>query len=510
MTTTLLRAGVLLAVAAAPAYGQTGPSSPTDSAGRDTVVASTSTRLIGPRFTLTAARQLIPLEDGETSDTPQQGQPTFDPWGARRSHGLAVAEVALVNGFVWGYNEFIRQGNFTVQSPRSWVDNFKHGFEWDDNHFNNNQFAHPFHGSLYYNAARSSGLNFWESAPYAIGGSLMWECCGEIHRMAINDWIMTGIGGIAIGEMAYKLTSTILDTEARGWGRFWREAGAFVINPIRGFNRLVSGRAWEVRPNPVERSATRVRNRLMVGSRTVGEGRLRNNAQTGVFFETAFRFGDPMDSEARAPFDWFTLGVQLNFGEEGKSALGRPNIRGNLYTSDMKREEGHTRRFAIVQNFTYWNNRAFEFGGTSFSAAIMSRRDLSESTTLTLNGELQGILLGAVNSEFAFLAEVPNPEREREYDYGPGAGARLDGTITVNGTQVVYLGYQINWIHTLNGGDGNHLVHIAALRAGVPISGTFGLGVDGIVFLRNSFFTQFTDVTQRVPQLRLYAQFDVR
>ncbi len=129
---------------------------------------------------------------------------------------------------------------------------------------------------------------------------------------------------------------------------------------------------------------------------------------------------------------------------------------------------------------------------------------------LTLNGELQGILLGAVNSEFAFLADVPNQEREREYDYGPGAGARLEGLITVNGTQVVYLGYQVNWIHTLNGGDGNHFVHLAALRAGVPIRGTFGLGVDGIVFLRNSFFTQFTDVTQRVPQLRLYAQFDVR
>ncbi len=73
-----------------------------------------------------------------------------------------------------------------------------------------------------------------------------------------------------------------------------------------------------------------------------------------------------------------------------------------------------------------------------------------------------------------------------------------------------YLGYQVNWIHTLNGGNGNHVVHLAALRAGVPIRGTFGLGVDGIVFLRNSFFTQFTDITQRVPQLRLYAQFDVR
>ena len=500
---------LLLAVAAAPAYGQAGPNPQAEPARPDTVVADTSTTLIGPRFTLSSARLFTPAAKPEEAAT-QQGPATYDGWGARRSFGLPVAEVALINGFVWGYNEFIRQGNFTTQSPRSWVDNFKHGFEWDDNHFNNNQFAHPFHGSLYYNAARSNGLNFWESAPFAIGGSLMWECCGEIHRMAINDWIMTGIGGIAIGEMAYRLTSTILDTEARGWGRFWREAGAFVINPIRGFNRIVSGRAWEVRPNPAERSATRVANRLMVGSRTVGEGRLGNNDQTNVFFEMAFRFGDPMDAEARGPFDWFTLGGQLNFGEEGKSALGRLNIRGNLYSKDTKRDEGLTRRFAVLHNFTYINNRAYEFGGTSFSAALMSRRNLSENSVLTLNGELQGILLGAVNSEYAFLAEVPNQEREREYDYGPGAGARLEGIITVRGTQVLYLGYQVNWIHTLNGGEGDHVVHLAAIRAGVPIKGTFGLGGDAIVFLRNSFYTHFVDVTQRVPQLRFYAQFDVR
>jgi hypothetical protein len=500
---------LLLAVAAAPAYGQAGPTQQTEPARPDTVLKSTTSTLIGPRFTLSSARLFTPAAKPEVAAA-QQEPATFDGWGARRSHGIAVAEVALINGFVWGYNEFIRQGNFTTQSPRSWVDNFKHGFEWDDNHFNNNQFAHPFHGNLYYNAARSSGLNFWESAPYAIGGSLMWECCGEIHRMAINDWIMTGLGGTAIGEVLYKLSSTVLDTEARGWGRFWREAGAFVLNPLRGFNRITSGRAWEVRPNPPERSATRVANRLMVGSRTVGEGRLRNNAQTGVFFETAFRFGDPMDAEKTGPFDWFTLGAQLNFGEEGKGALGRLNIRGNLYSKDTRRDESVTRRFAVMQNFTYWNNRAFEFGSMSFSSALMSRRNLSENSVLTLHGELQGILLGAVNSEYAFLAEVPNQEREREYDYGPGAGARLEGTINVRGTQVLYLGYQINWIHTLNGGDGDHLVHLAAIRAGVPIKGTFGLGADGIVFLRNSLYTQFTDVSQRVPQLRLYAQFDVR
>jgi hypothetical protein len=50
-----------------------------------------------------------------------------------------------------------------------------------------------------------------------------------------------------------------------------------------------------------------------------------------------------------------------------------------------------------------------------------------------------------------------------------------------------------------------------ALRARVPISKTFGIGVDAYVYQRDSFFTfdLFDDITQRVPQVRLYGTWDV-
>ena len=143
----------------------------------------------------------------------------YDAWGARRNFGLAVGEVAMVNAFVWAFNEYIRGASFTQVNPRSWLENLKTGFEYDDNHFDNNQFAHPFHGSLYYGAGRSNGLGYWESAPLAIMGSFFWECCGETHVPAINDWIATSIGGTAMGEMTYRASSAFLDNEATGAGR---------------------------------------------------------------------------------------------------------------------------------------------------------------------------------------------------------------------------------------------------------------------------------------------------
>ena len=81
----------------------------------------------------------------------------YDAWGARRNFGLAVGEVAMINAFVWAYNEYIRGAEFTQVNPRSWLDNLKTGLAYDDNHFDNNQFAHPFHGSLCYGAGEATG-----------------------------------------------------------------------------------------------------------------------------------------------------------------------------------------------------------------------------------------------------------------------------------------------------------------------------------------------------------------
>ena len=64
-------------------------------------------------------------------------------------------------------------------------------FCMDNDQFSTNLFAHPYHGNLYFNAARSNGLTFWESAPYAFAGSLMWEIAAEVEPPAINDLMAT-------------------------------------------------------------------------------------------------------------------------------------------------------------------------------------------------------------------------------------------------------------------------------------------------------------------------------
>ena len=460
----------------------------------------------------------------EAGDAPQAGAredegPHFDAWGAKRNVGLAIGEMAAVNALVWFYNEYIREGGFTHVSPASFWANFSDGFFFDDNHFSNNLFGHPYHGSLYFNAARSNGLNYWESLPFALMGSFFWECCGEVHPPALNDWVATSIGGIAIGEVLYRAGSSFLDNEATGAERVFKEIGSFLVNPMRGFNRLVSGRAARVHPNPsdpYDRIPPDLNNFAKLGVRLIGDRTTTESFQTDTqeldgFFEFDLNFGDPWRNSRRKPFDFFTLGLQLNFTD--KELIGRLQIWGNLFSRDIKKSEKVHHVFGITQNFDFVNNNAVEFGGQSFGGALFSEWKLSETWDLRTHLNIHGYVLGAVNSEYAFLAVVPDRERLREYDMGLGAGVWGRVAFTHGGREIGLVRYRFVYLNTLNGsaevaGDTYHILHWGGVQAILPL-GRWGIGADATAYVRSSFFELigFDTVRQDVGEVRLFGVF---
>ncbi|HAB53602.1 MAG TPA: hypothetical protein DCE80_15750, partial [Ignavibacteriales bacterium] len=92
-----------------------------------------------------------------------------------KNYWLPAVEVIGLNFGVWAYHRYLSKEGWSAISWNSVKNNFNTGFVWDVDGYLINQFWHPYHGSNYYNTARSNGLGFWESAPYAFGGSLMWE-----------------------------------------------------------------------------------------------------------------------------------------------------------------------------------------------------------------------------------------------------------------------------------------------------------------------------------------------
>ena len=68
-----------------------------------------------------------------------------------------------MNMAVWTFDRFLMNEDFAKINGHTIKQNFKTGPVWDTDKFSTNLVAHPYHGSLYFNAARSNGLNFWQS-----------------------------------------------------------------------------------------------------------------------------------------------------------------------------------------------------------------------------------------------------------------------------------------------------------------------------------------------------------
>ena len=94
----------------------------------------------------------------------------------------AALETFGLNMLVWSFDRYIVKEEWAYINGHTIKSNFKKGPVWDTDQFTTNLFSHPYHGSLYFNAARSNGMNFWQSAPFAAGGSLMWEFFMENER----------------------------------------------------------------------------------------------------------------------------------------------------------------------------------------------------------------------------------------------------------------------------------------------------------------------------------------
>ena len=447
-----------------------------------------------------------------------------DAWGVPRSWGWATAEMFMIN---WGasmFNEYVRDANFNQISPRSFWSNFEEGFTYDDNKFKTNQLVHPFNGSTYYNAARANGIGFWGSSAMALTGAFVWECCGETHPMSINDMISTGFGGIARGEVAHRISSLILDNTSRGKGRVGREAAALLLDPIRGFNRLVSGDASEVKGNPVHPYDYRPDFQLFLraGGRAIGEGEsISENTNTYGFFEVALSYGDAWDPDNRRPYDRFDVISQSNFGD--KTRVGRLLIRGDIWSKLVAKNHS----LAFEQDFDYIDNEAFEYGGQSFGPALLSRFVLSDKYALTTRAQVFFILLGAVNSNLSFLADVADQERIREYDYGPGAGVSAEAYLTRKNVPVLVARYRGSYIDVSNGSiynndtadiglNATHGVQQLQLKLEIPVGKGLSIGADGSMFFRRSHYDfdgsgvppeigeGRRTITQRNPEARVF------
>ena len=339
----------------------------------------------------------------------------------------AAAEATGINVGVQLFDRYGISSDFAQTTLNSLKRNFTDGMVWDNDFFITNLFAHPYHGNLYFNAARSNGLSFWESAPYALGGSAMWEFLGETEPPAINDIIATTCGGIAIGEMTHRLSRTVLDDRDRGTSRFLREAAATIINPIQGLHRIFSGDAWRMRSDhyryhdfnkiPVDMS-------FSVGWRYLADDGALFRGIHAPYVNITLMYGTPVDGERHTtPYDFFDLETNAAFGG-GQPFINTLNIVGRLWSTPIFDKKDMAGEFGIYQHFNYYDAKPIKDGSelTPYRISeaagfgpgfILSLPQTGAITKLEQRIFTSGILLGGTKSDYFNVIE-------RDYNMGSG------------------------------------------------------------------------------------------
>lgn len=374
----------------------------------------------------------------------------------------AGAETFGFNIGLWAFDRYVQKGHYAYISWNTIKENFRHGFEWDDDHLSTNMFAHPYNGSIFFNAGRSNGFNFWQSELFAIGGSAMWEMFMEREYPSTNDIIATPIGGAAIGEVLYRTSDLILDDRSTGGERFGRELAAFLVDPMKGINRIVTGAAWKHRSTSGRRfGIPPISVELSLGCRYFSLNGYSDGRRAGAVAEIAIEYGDPFAENTKNPYDYFSFLMELQ-GMKSQPMLGRVEIVGRLLSKRILEHKNADMSVGLYQHFDFFDSdtispdrKSFPFPcsvpyklGTPASLGAGAMFRYVPSAEMTFDGyfHLNGVILAGILTDFY-------RDYHRNYNWGSGLSFKAGLNWSLNGQLSVRLDDQFYRIYTWNGYD---------------------------------------------------------
>ncbi len=443
----------------------------------------------------------------------------------------ALGEVVATDAFFHLLTRYVIQEDYAQISWASIKNNFRMGLMWDNDEFETNIFSHPYQGGLYFNAARSNGLNFWESAPYALLGSAIWEFFLETQPPSINDILSTPLGGMAFGEMTYRLSSLVLNGRARGWRRVWHELAAAALNPVRAVNRVITGEAWRVGPQYVNREATVPYHiGMSAGYRLLNYHNSNVSCTHMAFMDVRMRYNNPFAIEGNIPFEHFDFRMMFNFSPR-HPIIGEVNLSAPLWGRNLQSAKNHKFFVGIFQNFNYYNSGALSSRETekipfriteaiAYGPGVMTDLLLSPQNSLSLGGYASGVVLGGAFCDYYDF-------HDRDYNLGSGYSLRFHAHLSLRqhfdlSLRVEHLhlftwrGYEHKPYTTLNphyinaqGAVGNSRMQVINLKGGYYFTPSMGISVETAWRKRQSYYRYFPHVKADAFEFRLMFSYRI-
>jgi hypothetical protein len=221
--------------------------------------------------------------------------------------------VAATNWLTWSYNCYVQHWPWSNVSLKTWGKNFREGLAWDDDCFLDNQLAPCLPWKPLCRLGPGQRLRLLELASIRGLGERQLGVLGENVRPSLNDFINTTLGGMAIGEVTYRLGSLVRSRPDGGGGGVDRQLASLAVSPVARVQSLVHRGAGAAEST----TGLSAPLRLALGRR-----------QTRAFVRLDVRYGDPFDREFHRPYDAFDL--RLDLGTEVGAGVNQVAISGLL------------------------------------------------------------------------------------------------------------------------------------------------------------------------------------
>jgi hypothetical protein len=413
---------------------------------------------------------------------------------------IPAAEVIGALVLTWSIDRYIIKGDYAYIGLSTWKSNINEGWEWDKDRFGVNFIGHPYSGTLSFNAGRSNGYNYFQSFGLAVGGSLMWEYFGENTRPSYNDIINTPINGAFLGEILYRLSSNILDDRTRGAERVFREIAAGLVDPVRGFNRLLQGKTF-TKTNKEVYQKEPLNISLFAGIHRINDSQGFFGPGTSSFMlNTQFDYGNPFEVRARNPYDFFKLRIDLDFGV-GRKIIDNITGYGILFGENFK-----LGKMAILaggfQYYDYWDSKSFELGTIGFGGGAFTKLPISSKINLYTNIHLAIVPFAGNSTLFG-----PDTSQVRDYSFGYGYEGKFESTLNLGKYATATMIYYYYMIRTHVGAPGDNYISILKPRITLKLFKNLSIGYEHSIYFNDRYLIDFPAIHIKRTEEKVFFLF---
>lgn len=398
----------------------------------------------------------------------------------------AAGGVALVQVIPWSYSHFISKADFAKISFKSLGENLKpSSWTWDDDQFTTNQFSHPYHGNLYFNSFRANGYSLFPSALATVSGSLVWEIAGESEPPSINDLINTSFGGIVLGEMTHRLANKLVNNSSTGLRRKTNEVFGLIINPMNGFNRILSGKWGKVSLEEATIDSSRIDAQFDLGVRRLNRSHnLMGKGENALYGRMRFLYQN--GETIRVPFDEFKVDIEV--GIDDSALVNTLSVYGLLYGRELLANSRVKHSAILSANYDLFHNSSFFYGGQSVNMNLVSEFNIASKSKINTTFGVGPVLLAAVPNQYL------KGGKHRNYDYG--SGLSLMGNIKADVMERLELGLQYTGgiVGTISGYHSSYSLHSFSSELSVFIWKPFSINMSAGLFTVKGNYRDHPDI----------------